>query len=126
MLSTAQHLLVLEWEQTTVRLDSGSAQHQGGSPYRARHPDVVLAFVPVLHDLQISNMAENLATFWENNQQRLPTFTALFLHFCILNPFSASVERVFSFLKHYMDETAYNSLEDYTLLKVMRLFNQES
>ena len=77
-------------------------------------------------DLQISNMAENLATFWENNQQRLPTFTALFLHFCMLNPSSASVERVFSLLKHYLDETAYNSLEDYTLLKVMKLFNTEN
>ena len=31
MLSTAKLLLVLAWEQTTVRLDSGSAQHQGGS-----------------------------------------------------------------------------------------------
>ena len=77
-------------------------------------------------DPNISNNVEKLSIFWENNQQRLPTFTALFLHFCILNPSSASVERVFSFLKHYMDETAYNSLEDYTLLKVMKLFNQES
>jgi hypothetical protein len=67
----------------------------------------------------------NLKLFWSLQQNQLPAFTSLFKHFCLLLPSSGAVERVFSLLKHFLDDSTDKALQDYIFLALLLKFNAD-
>jgi hypothetical protein len=66
----------------------------------------------------------DLMRFWVDCGHALPSFTSLFKLFCLCNPSSAAVERLFSLLNLHFGSETHNALHDYVLLQMMYLYNE--
>jgi hAT family C-terminal dimerisation region len=68
----------------------------------------------------------DLCTFWKSREQTLPFFFALFCRVCLMQPSSASCERVFSILTHFFDGQREHALQDYVETCIMLRYNHRN
>ena len=76
------------------------------------------------HSLSDDDMDKDLWTFWKRSQLKLKNFWLAAAEIAIIQPSSAFVERLFSFLRGGFDDTQDLALEDYKEASVMMRCNE--
>ena len=71
------------------------------------------------------NASVDLLDWWKNAQIDLPTWSSAAMKVLLVQPSSASAERVFSLLNSSFNEQQLNSLEDYVESSIMLQYNKE-
>ena len=72
------------------------------------------------------SLSADVIHFWKERATLLPKFYSLFSWYCLIQPSSGAVERVFSLLNNMFNDQQANSLQDYVEAAVMLRYNNVS
>ena len=67
----------------------------------------------------------DLLPWWKNTEAELPTWASAMKKLLLVQPSSASAERVFSLLNNYFNYKQFYTLEDYVETSIMLQFNTD-
>jgi len=72
----------------------------------------------------IGSQESQLLSFWQLHKRELPAWYSCFQRIALLQPSSASAERVFSQLRNAFGDQQESTLEDYKEASIMMRFNK--
>ena len=95
------------------------AVHRGVIPLEALRQELP-NYLAHCHGIPLET---DIRQFWNNRRATLPIFFFLFCRFALMQPSSATAERVFSLLKQMFGSQQESALKDYVETSVMLAYN---